>query len=127
MDSIITSNIFINLRFCKIKFVSSFARECDFEKFCVLLLCFCAFVRADSVLDSIHLKALLQNVRENPLIEARNTESKALRSEKKALYGEYLPKVALGYAYQNMLNPDIFYPERVDGMFLEAHGCFLMD
>ena len=90
------------------------------KKFCVLLLCFCAFVRADSVLDSIHLKALLQNVRENPLIEARNTESKALRSEKKALYGEYLPKVALGYAYQNTLNPDIFYPERVDGMFLEA-------
>ncbi|MCI5968120.1 TolC family protein [Helicobacter sp.] len=90
------------------------------KKLCVLLLCFCSFVRGDSVLDSIHLKALLQNVRENPLIEARNMESKALRLKKKALFAEYLPKVALGYAYQNTLNPDIFYPERVDGMFLEA-------
>ncbi|WP_299549543.1 TolC family protein [uncultured Helicobacter sp.] len=88
----------------------------------ILLLCCFYFACAESLLDSTpqDLKTLLQNVRENPLLQARKTESKALEAEKKAIFAEYLPRVTLGYAYQNTLNPDIFYPERVDGAFLEA-------
>nr|WP_236033182.1 TolC family protein [Helicobacter turcicus] len=96
------------------------------KKICVFLLFCFVFAYGESGLDSTlpsapqDLKMLLQNAQKNLLLHAKNTESQALKEEKKALYGEYLPKVALGYAYQNTLNPDIFYPERVDGAFLEA-------
>lgn len=87
-----------------------------------MFLCCFIFAYGESVLNSTpqNLKMLLQNVRENPLFQARNIESQALREEKRVLYAEYLPKVTLGYAYQNTQNPDIFYPERIDGAFLEA-------
>ncbi|TLD82720.1 TolC family protein [Helicobacter sp. MIT 11-5569] len=85
------------------------------------MLCFVSAF-AQNAVDSTpqDLKALLQNVAENPLFRAKNTESQALREEKKAFYGEYLPKVVIGYAYQNLTNPDIFYPQRLDGAFVEA-------
>ena len=66
------------------------------------------------------LKELVQNVAQNPLFLAKDSQAQALKKEKEALYNEYLPKVALGYAYQSTTNPDIFYPTRVDGGFLEA-------
>ena len=77
-------------------------------------------VFAQDIRDSTPLKTLLENVVENPLLRAKNTQSQALREQKKAIYGEYLPKLTLGYAFENTTNPDIFYPKRIDGAFLEA-------
>lgn len=86
------------------------------RKICKLAL-FCWVGIANATQD---LKELVQNVAQNPLFLAKDSQTQALKKEKEALYNEYLPKVALGYAYQSTKNPDIFYPTHVDGAFLEA-------
>lgn len=87
------------------------------RKICALVL-FCWVGIANATPQD--LKELVQNVAQNPLFLAKDSQTQALKKEKEALYNEYLPKVALGYAYQSTTNPDIFYPTRVDGAFLEA-------
>ncbi|RAX52820.1 TolC family protein [Helicobacter sp. 11-8110] len=66
------------------------------------------------------LKSLIINANNNPLLESKNYQTQALKEEKKALYSGYLPKVEVGYAYQNINNPDLFYPKSVNGPFVEA-------
>ncbi len=95
------------------------------NKICAFLLCSLIFAlnflkAQDSTETPQNLKSLLQNVAQNPLLQAKITEKESLEEEKGALYGEYLPKVALGYSYNLLQNPDIFYPKRLEGWFLEA-------
>ena len=66
------------------------------------------------------LKSLIVSANNNPLLESKNYQTQALKEEKKALYSGYLPKVEVGYAYQNINNPDLFYPKSVNGPFVEA-------
>ncbi len=66
------------------------------------------------------LKTLIVNANNNPLLVSKDYQTKALKEEKKALYAGYLPKLEGGYAYQSTNNPDIFYPKRVNGPFIEA-------
>lgn len=70
--------------------------------------------------NSQSLKALLQNALSNPLLQSKESQVQALKEEKNAVYAEYLPKVVAGYAYQETQNPDIFYPKKLDGAFVEA-------
>lgn len=70
--------------------------------------------------ESHSLKMLLQNALRNPLLQSKERQIQALREEKNAVYAEYLPKVVAGYAYQDTQNPDIFYPKKVEGAFVEA-------
>lgn len=70
--------------------------------------------------QSQSLKILLQNALRNPLLQSKEAQTQALKEEKNALYAEYLPKVIAGYAYQETQNPDIFYPKRMNGPFMEA-------
>lgn len=67
-----------------------------------------------------NLKQLLHNVGRNPLLQSKEAQTKALKEEKNALYAEYLPKVLVGYDYQETQNPNIFYPKRLEGAFVEA-------
>lgn len=66
------------------------------------------------------LKNLIENAKNNPLIQAKDYETRALKEQKNALYASYLPKVDIGYAYQNTINPDILYPESANGPYIEA-------
>ena len=80
----------------------------------LFLCCFALSGYAES------LKFLVENIKNNPLLNAKIYQKQSLHEEKKGLYALYLPKVEVGYAYQNTHNPDIFYPANVNGPFVEA-------
>ena len=66
------------------------------------------------------LYELIQNAKNNPLIQSKIAQHQALKQEKNALYSDYLPKVAVGYNYQNITNADLFYPKEAQGFFVES-------
>ncbi len=80
--------------------------------FC-LLLCL-------TIIEAKSLKELLYQSSQNSLLEAQEYQTKALQSQKQALYASYLPKVEIGYAYAEFKNPDIFYPKNTNGVYLEG-------
>ncbi len=73
-----------------------------------------------TILEAKGLKELLYQSSKNSLLEAQEYQTKALHSQKQALYAGYLPKVEIGYAYTEFKNPDIFYPKNTNGVYLEA-------
>lgn len=80
--------------------------------FCLLLFL--------TIIEAKGLKELLYQSSKNSLLEAQEYQTKALQSQKQALYASYLPKVEIGYAYTELKNPDIFYPKDTNGAYLEA-------
>lgn len=100
-----------------IKHILAIIKETFWKYMFRILILFCFIVNCFA---ESSLYELIQNAKNNPLIQAKIAQHQALKQEKNALYSNYLPKIAAGYNYQNTTNADLFYPKEAEGFFVEG-------